>query len=40
LSETPDSGDTALRSRVGRNYRQLPARKRRRENLLPAEIVF
>jgi hypothetical protein len=28
----PDSSYTVLRSRKGRNYRQLPARERRREN--------
>jgi hypothetical protein len=37
---TPDRGSTVLRSRVGRNYRQLQARERRRENPLFAEIVY
>jgi hypothetical protein len=34
-----DSGEAIPRSRLGRNYRQLPARVRLREKLRPADIV-
>jgi hypothetical protein len=37
---TPDSGKTALRSRLGRNYRQLPTSKRYARAAGCAEIVY
>jgi hypothetical protein len=36
----PDSGEATLRSRLGRNYQQLPVRLRLCEKLLPAEEKF
>jgi hypothetical protein len=35
----PDSGEAVLRSRLGRNYRQLPARGGRVRGPSPADIV-
>jgi hypothetical protein len=40
IGVTPDSGEAILRSRLGRNYRQLPAKLRLREKLQPADIVY
>jgi hypothetical protein len=37
---TPDSGKTVLRSRLGRNYRQLPTSGRYARAARCAEIVF
>jgi hypothetical protein len=36
----PDSGEAILRSRLGRNYRQLPAMARLREKQHPGDIFY
>jgi hypothetical protein len=40
LGVTPDSGKTVLRSRLGRNYRQLPTSERYARAARCAEIVY
>jgi hypothetical protein len=40
LGEAPDRKVTVLRSRLGRNFRQLPGSERLGEKPLPAAIIY